>query len=95
VSDEPGIGELARTIDAFRRDTRDDLQQINTRLDQFVLREVYASDKAAQDEWRKRAEREAEGQKSAVRMAIYGALGSVVASVVVGVVLALITKGGH
>lgn len=95
MSDEPGIGELARSIDAFRRDTRDDLQQINIRLDQFVLREVYASDRASLELRLGRMEREAEAQRSATRTAIYGALASIVASIVVGIVLALITKGGH
>jgi hypothetical protein len=37
----PGIGELGRKIEDFRRDVRDDFAALIARLDQLVPREVY------------------------------------------------------
>ncbi|MFC9497654.1 hypothetical protein [Streptomyces sp. NPDC056982] len=47
MADEPSNGELWRLIEAMRGDVRDDMGQINTRLDKLVSAEVYAVEKAA------------------------------------------------
>jgi hypothetical protein len=47
VADEPSLGELGRLIQALRGDVRDDMAQINTRLDRLVSIDVYAVEKAA------------------------------------------------
>ncbi len=95
MPDDPQLGELARSLADFRRDVRDDFAQIGTRLDQFVLREVYLADRAALEARLARMEREQEGQRSASRAAVYGALASIIASVVAAIVMAVVVKGGH
>jgi phage host-nuclease inhibitor protein Gam len=45
--DEPSLGELGRLIRALRDDVRDDMAQINQRLDKLVSADVYAVEKAA------------------------------------------------
>ena len=40
--DEPSNGELGRLIQALRGDVRDDLGQINARLDKVVPMDVYS-----------------------------------------------------
>lgn len=45
--DEPSLGELGRLIQALRGDVRDDMAQINSRLDRLVSADVYAVEKAA------------------------------------------------
>ncbi|MFD8777511.1 hypothetical protein [Streptomyces sp. NPDC059916] len=47
MADEPSNGELWRLIEAMRGDVRDDMGQINTRLDKLVSADVYAVEKAA------------------------------------------------
>jgi hypothetical protein len=94
VVDEPSLGEVSRQLSDFRQDVRDDFAIIAARLDNFVLREVYAGDRNALELRLSRMEREAEAQSSTVRGAIYAAISSVVASVVAGIVLALVLKGG-
>lgn len=44
---EPSLGELGRLIRALRDDVRDDMAQINLRLDKLVSADVYAVEKAA------------------------------------------------
>ncbi|MEU8329810.1 hypothetical protein [Micromonospora sp. NPDC048839] len=39
--------ELARRLDAFRRDVHDDLSDISRRMDAYVLREVYQAERLA------------------------------------------------
>ncbi|GAA2218433.1 hypothetical protein GCM10010400_75680 [Streptomyces aculeolatus] len=43
--DEPTNGELGRLIQALRSDVRDDLGQINARLDRVVPMDVYTVEK--------------------------------------------------
>lgn len=95
MSDDPGMGELARKIEDFRRDVRDDFAQIGNQLAQFVLREVYLADKAALEARLARMEREQEASRSAVRNAVFGAIGSIVATIVVGIIMAVAVKGGR
>jgi uncharacterized transporter YbjL len=47
MADEPSLGELGRLIQALRGDVRDDMAQINIRLDRLVSADVYAVEKAA------------------------------------------------
>jgi len=47
MPDEPSLGELGRLIQALRGDVRDDMAQINQRLDKLVSADVYAVEKAA------------------------------------------------
>ncbi|GAA2298241.1 hypothetical protein GCM10010402_66040 [Actinomadura luteofluorescens] len=90
MADEPGNGELARQIADFRRDVRDDFATVTSQLTQFVLREVYQSDKAALEARLARMERESEAARSAARNALYACLGTIVAAIVV----AVLVKGG-
>lgn len=46
MADEPSNGELSRLILALRSDVRDDIGQINVRLDRLVSADVYAVEKA-------------------------------------------------
>lgn len=87
---EPGNGELARKIEDFRRDVRDDFQAITNQLNQFVLREVYLADKRALEDRLARMERESESARSAARTAIYACIATIVAAIVV----AVLVKGG-
>ena len=45
MPDEPTLGELGRLIQALRGDMRDDLAQLNTRLDKVVPMDVYTVEK--------------------------------------------------
>ncbi|MFD9721027.1 hypothetical protein [Streptomyces sp. NPDC059076] len=47
MAEDPSNGELSRLIEALRSDMRDDLGQVNQRLDRKVSTEVYAVEKAA------------------------------------------------
>lgn len=47
MTDEPSLGELGRLIQALRGDVRDDMAQINQRLDRLVSMDVYTVEKAA------------------------------------------------
>lgn len=94
MADDPQLGELARSLQDFRRDTRDDFAQIATRLDQFVLREVYTADRTALEARLARMEREQEASRSAVRNAVFGAISSIIATIIVAVVMAVAVKGG-
>lgn len=88
------IGELARTIDAFRQGVREDLAALSARLDQVVLREVYASDRAALDARVLRLEDELRSARQATRQAFYAAIGSAgVALLMLLITLALRPKG--
>ncbi|WP_405797340.1 hypothetical protein [Streptomyces sp. NBC_01506] len=45
MSDEPSNGELGRLIQSLREDWREDLGQLNQRLDAVVPRDVYTIEK--------------------------------------------------
>jgi t-SNARE complex subunit (syntaxin) len=47
MPDEPSLGELGRLILALRGDVRDDMAQINRRLDGLVQRDVYNVEREA------------------------------------------------
>ncbi|MGS2592110.1 hypothetical protein [Streptomyces hebeiensis] len=47
MADEPSLGELGRLIQLMRGDIRDDMAQINARLDRMVSTDVYGVEKAA------------------------------------------------
>ncbi|MGW7283930.1 hypothetical protein ACWGH4_00265 [Streptomyces sp. NPDC054847] len=46
MADEPSLGELGRLIQLLRGDIRDDMAQINSRLDRMVSTDVYTVEKA-------------------------------------------------
>ncbi|MFJ8446824.1 hypothetical protein [[Kitasatospora] papulosa] len=46
MADEPSNGELGRLIQALRDDVREDLGNLNGRLDTFVSQDVYTIEKA-------------------------------------------------
>lgn len=46
MPDEPSLGELGRLIQLLRGDIRDDMAQINARLDRMVSTDVYTVEKA-------------------------------------------------
>jgi len=50
VSDDLSVGELGRTVDAMRREFRDGMASINSRLDRLVSAEVYALQSAHTDQ---------------------------------------------
>lgn len=47
MSDDLSLGELGRIIQGLRLDVRDDMAQINQRLDRLVSLDVYTVEKAA------------------------------------------------
>lgn len=47
MADDPSLGELGRLIQALRGDVRDDMAQIQMRLDRLVSLDVYNVEKAA------------------------------------------------
>ena len=47
MSDDLSLGELGRIIQALRGDVRDNMAQINQRLDRLVSIDVYTVEKAA------------------------------------------------
>jgi hypothetical protein len=50
VTDEPTNGELGRLIQSLRSEFREDLGQLNTRLDKVVPMDVYTIEKTAMTE---------------------------------------------
>ncbi|MEU0492553.1 hypothetical protein ABZ249_25280 [Nocardiopsis sp. NPDC006139] len=62
MPDEPTMWELQRTFEAGHRELSADIAQLNTRLDAFVLREVYEAHRLA-DERQREAERAAADQR--------------------------------
>jgi Sec-independent protein translocase protein TatA len=50
VSDDLSVGELGRTVEALRREFRDGMASINSRLDRLVSAEVYALQSAHTDQ---------------------------------------------
>jgi hypothetical protein len=50
VTDEPTNGELGRLIQSLRTEFREDLGQLNTRLDKVVPLDVYTIEKTAMTE---------------------------------------------
>ncbi|MFC9248057.1 hypothetical protein ACFT7S_29755 [Streptomyces sp. NPDC057136] len=49
MADEPSNGELGRLIQALRDDVREDLGNLNGRLDSFVSQDVYTIEKTQID----------------------------------------------
>ncbi len=79
---------------SFRNDVKEEFNEINAKLNSFVLREVYLADKAANEARLARLEQESQHIKqekrqdrSLVRGAIYTSAGGLV----VGLTLAIVT----
>lgn len=90
---DPSNGELQRLIERNHLEVREDYQGILNRLDQFVLREVYAS-----DELRRIARFEAieaELKRTSSSRALVGTLliTAFIAPIVTGVIVYLVLKG--
>lgn len=94
MPNEPTLGELSRILVDFRADVRDDFTAINSRLDTFVLREVYLADKAALEARLARMERENEAARNAARTALYACVGAIVSAITAGIFMAVLLKGG-
>jgi hypothetical protein len=92
VADEPSNGELQRLIERNHLEVREDYAGILARLDQFVLREVYASDERARVARFEAIEKEL--ARTSRNRALMGtlAVSSFIAPFVVGVVVFLVTK---
>lgn len=50
MTDDVSNAELARRLDSFQRDTHADFTEVFRRLDQYVLREVYAAERGRQED---------------------------------------------
>lgn len=50
MADEPGNGELGRSLESLRKELRDGMAGINTRLDRVVSTEVYTLQSAHTDQ---------------------------------------------
>jgi hypothetical protein len=92
VANEPGLGELGRQIESFRREVRDDLQSITQRLDTFVLREVYASDEQRRTEKFKAIEEELARNRANRFLMATLAVTAFIAPMVVGIIVFLVTR---
>lgn len=92
MADDITLAELARQLQAFRRDVHDDLADISRRLDAYVLREVYASDQRGQEARMKAIEdrqKDDAAQRQADRRWIISAILLPIVVLAVQVVLAL------
>jgi hypothetical protein len=64
MADEPSLGELGRLIQLMRGDIRDDMAQINSRLDRMVSTDVYGVEKAALEREIAEVKREVESARA-------------------------------
>lgn len=93
MADEPSNGELQRLIERNHLEVREDYAGILARLDQFVLREVYASDERRRDVRFEAIEKElARTSRNRTLMATL-AVSAFIAPFIVGVIVFLVTKG--
>jgi hypothetical protein len=92
--DEVTIGELRRLLEAHQRDIRDDFVALQTRLDQYVLREVYDADRRGLLERMARIDAEVLTLREANRKTMWTAVTSFLAPLIVAVVLAVVLRGG-
>ncbi|CAM3834750.1 hypothetical protein NOGI109294_15240 [Nocardiopsis gilva] len=94
MPDEPTLWELQRTIQAGYRELSADIQALNSRLDQYVLKEVYEARRDADLVRIARLETELATARETTRKALLTALTSFIAPIVVGIVLAVVLGGG-
>lgn len=86
MSDERALEDLTRKITEFRADVRDDFADIKLRLNDFVLREVYTSNREADQGRIKKLEDNASSDRKfrlALLVATIGAVAGAIASAVV------------
>jgi hypothetical protein len=93
VADEPSNGELQRLIERNHLEVREDYAGILARQDQFVLREVYASDERARGARFVVIEEELKRWRSTRALILTLAVTAFIAPIVVGVVVYLVTRG--
>jgi hypothetical protein len=93
VADEPSLYELRRLIERNHLEVREDYQGIKDRLDQFVLREVYAAD----EERRKARFETIEGElkrASATRLLMATlAITAFVGPIITGIIVFVVVQG--
>lgn len=94
MSDEPSLWELQRVIQAGHRELSGDIAALNTRLDQYVLKEVYEAHRTADLARIAVLERALETSREQARKAMWTALTSFISPIVVAVVLAVVLQGG-
>lgn len=93
MADEPSNGELQRLIERNHLEVRDDYAGILARLDQFVLREVYASDEARRDLRFQAIETEQKRTANTRVLMATLAVTAFVGPLVTGVIVFLVTQG--
>ena len=98
------LRELKNLLERNHADNREDILDLKAQLardvahiigqlDRYVLREVYAADKAALEARLARMEREQEASRNAARAAVYAAAGSIVATVLAAIILSQVLRG--
>ena len=87
MSEDRSLGELARAIDAFREDVREDLKIIRDSLAQFVLREVFIEKDAAKEARISKLEADRDDQRKAIRGLILMTASAIIAGVVLAIVV--------
>lgn len=92
MADEPSNGELQRLIERNHLEVRDDYQAILARLDQFVLREVYASDERARDARFVVIEDEIKRWRSTRTLIFTLAITALIGPIVTGTIVYLVTQ---
>jgi hypothetical protein len=92
--DEVTIGELRRLLEAHQRDIREDFASLHTRMNEYVLREVYESDRRGLLERMARIDAEVLTLREANRKTMWTAITSFLAPLIVAVVLAVVLRGG-
>lgn len=91
--DEPSNGELQRLIERNHLEVREDYAGILARLDQFVLREVYASDERRRDIRFEAIEKEQTRTSKMRTLMATLAVSSFIGPFVAGVIVFFVTKG--
>ena len=101
MPDEPTMWELKRTIESGHRELAADIAALNSRLDQYVLKEVYDAHRSGDQQNRQhdlervaRVEAQVKDLREANRKALWTAISSFLAPIAVAVVLAMMLQGG-
>lgn len=92
--EEPTLWEIRRVVEAGHRELSADIAQLNARLDQYVLREVYDAHRGADLERMKRLDTQIRELREQNRKAFWTAVSSFIAPILVAIVLAVMLKGG-
>lgn len=93
MPDEPSLWELQRLIERNHLEVREDYAGIIARMDQFVLREVYASDEARRNARFDAIEAELKRASNTRILLATLAVTAFVGPIVTGVIVFLVTRG--